>query len=215
MINSQTPYQHLTSAEKVTQGLRTAITSGNLEAGAQVHQGKIADAYNVSRIPVREAFRQLEAEGLLVIYPGRGTFVNWLSADEIHEICDMRILLECDAIRRAVPLLTPYLLQEAEILLAKMAVEEDGPTFGKLDEAFHVLLYGPTQRSHLLQLISLLRNRVTQFLYVSAPIKNYRDNAIVEHRQILDACQAGDVVAAISALKTHLQNTANQCAPKS
>ena len=198
---------HLTSAEKVITGLRSAITSGSLPAGEQIRQEKIAAEYSVSRMPVREAFRQLEAEGLLVVYPGRGAFVNRLTDDEIREICDIRILLECDAIRRAVPVLTPIVLLEADMLLQKMALAEDGQTFGQLDHAFHELLYTPTGRPRLLDLIRTLRNQVTQFLYAASPMDVYSSNAINEHRQILSACQAGDVEAAVAAVKIHLTNT--------
>lgn len=196
---------HLTSAEKVILGLRTAITSGALAAGEQIRQEKIAAEYSVSRMPVREAFRQLEAEGLLVVYPGRGAFVNRLSNDEIREICDIRILLECDAMRRAVPALSPMVLLEAEMLLQKMIIAEDGQSFGKFDEAFHETLYAPTGRLRQLDMIRTLRNQVTRFLYAAYSLKDYRPSAIDEHRKILDACKAGDVEAAVAAVENHLQ----------
>ncbi|MEM7531430.1 MAG: GntR family transcriptional regulator [Chloroflexota bacterium] len=203
---SQVP-QHLTSAEKVILALRTAITTGELSAGTQIRQEEIAAQYKVSRMPVREAFRQLEAEGLLAVYPGRGAFVNRLTADEICEIYDIRILLECDAIRRAIPALTPTILQEAEVLFTQLAQAQDGQTFGPLDEAFHAILYAPAQRPRLLDLINTLRNQVTQFLYAAAPLTVYRDGAMADHRQILDACHAGDIAAAVTAVETHLQNS--------
>lgn len=204
---------YLTTAEKVINGLRTAITSGELSADEQIRQEQIAAEYNVSRMPVREAFRQLEAEGLLVVLPGRGTFVNRLSDEEIHEICDMRILLECDAIQRAVPRLTPPILLDAETLLQKLSWAEDAQTFGQLDSAFHEVLYAPTQRQRQLNLIRTLRNQMNHFLYLSTPIETYRTQAIAEHKDILAACQAGNVEAAAAALALHLKNTANQCAP--
>jgi len=199
--------QHLTSAEKVILALRTAITTGELSAGTQIRQEEIATQYKVSRMPVREAFRQLEAEGLLAVYPGRGAFVTRLTADEIREIYDIRILLECDAIRRAVPALTPTILQEAETLFTKLEQAQDGQTFGPLDEAFHATLYAPAQRPRLLDLINTQRNQVTQFLYAAAPLTAYRDGAMADHRQILDACHAGDVVAAVAAVESHLRNS--------
>ena len=202
-------FQHLTSAEKVILGLRTAITTGALPAGAQIRQEEIATQYAVSRMPVREAFRQLEAEGLVVVYPGRGAFVNRLSDNEIAEIYDIRILLEGDALRRAVPLLTPAMLAEAEELLAQLSQAQDGQTFGKLDAAFHATLYAPAQRPRLLELINTLRNQVTQFLYAASPMQSYRASAIPEHRQILDACYAGNVEQAVKAIEMHLRNSVN------
>ncbi|MEM7130594.1 MAG: GntR family transcriptional regulator [Chloroflexota bacterium] len=206
-MDSRFSQSHLTSAEKVILALRTAITSGALPAGMQIRQEEIAAQYDVSRMPVREALRQLEAEGLIVIYPGRGAFVNRLSADEIQEIYDIRILLESDALRRAVPVLTPAILAEAETLLSQLAEARDGGEFGRIDEAFHAKLYIPAQRPRLLELINTLRNQVTQFLYAAAPMKAYRDGAMEEHRQILDACHAGDVEGAVTSIKRHLSNS--------
>jgi len=199
--------QHLTSAEKVILALRTAITTGELPAGAQIRQEEIAAQYEVSRMPVREAFRQLEAEGLLVVYPGRGAFVNRLSADEIREIYDIRILLEGDAIRRAVPHLSSAMLAQAGSLLAELDLATDGQSFGQLDEAFHAALYAPADRPRLLELINTLRNQLTQFLYAAAPMQSYRNSAMNEHRQILDACHAGDADAAVAAIEEHLRNS--------
>lgn len=196
-----------TSAERVIASLRHAITSGTLPAGSPIRQEEVAAQHNVSRMPVREAFRQLEAEGLLVVYPGRGAFVKRLSAAEVEEIYDIRILLECDALRRALPAQTAPIHTEAETLLVRLAATEDSQEFGKLDEAFHTVLYAPAQRPRLLELINTLRNQVTQFLYVAAPMQTYRDGAMVEHRQILDACQAGDLDAAVAAVETHLRNS--------
>ncbi|MEZ4620753.1 MAG: GntR family transcriptional regulator [Caldilineaceae bacterium] len=115
--------------------LRHAITSGVLQAGTPVRQEEVAAQHNVSRMPVREAFRQLEAEGLLVVYPGRGAFVKRLLPAEVREIYDIRILLECDALRRAMPSLTAPILSEAESLLTALGATADGQAFGKLDES--------------------------------------------------------------------------------
>ena len=201
---------HLTSAEKVILGLRAAIISGSYAAGEQIRQEKIAAEFNVSRMPVREAFRQLEAEGLLVVFPGRGTYVNRLSNEEVIEICDIRILLECDAIRRAVPKLRQTDLLEAEHLLQKMMQAEDPHSFGTLDQAFHETLYAPTNRGRLLELIRTLRNQVTQFLYAASTLDSFRPSAIEDHKNILIACQAGDIESAVDAVKTHLQNAVIQ-----
>lgn len=198
---------HSTSAERVIASLRHAITSGTLQAGAPVRQEEVAAQHGVSRMPVREAFRQLEAEGLLVIYPGRGAFVKQLSPAEVEEIYDIRILLECDAVRRALPSLTPPILAEAEALLERLAATQESGEFGRLDEAFHAMLYAPAQRPRLLELINTLRNQVTQFLYAVAPMQTYRDGAMDEHRQILDACHAGDGEAAVAAVEAHLRNS--------
>lgn len=208
MVSDLSKQAHLTAPEKVTQALRRDITTGVLPAGAQLRQAEIAAQYKVSRMPVREALRQLEAEGLIVLYPGRGAFVNRLTAAEIEEIYEIRILLESHALQQAFPALSPLILTQAEAFLEEFEVAEDGLTFGKLDEAFHRAIYAPAQRPRLLNLISTLRNQVTRFLYIASPMDVYRDRALQEHRQILEACQSGELKAAVEALERHLHNSA-------
>ena len=99
-----------TAAERVAQAVRRSIVSGALPSGTAIRQEDLAAQYNVSRMPVREALRQLEAEGLLTIYPNRAAFVTTLSPHDVQEIYDMRTLLEGDAFRRAWPALPPRCL---------------------------------------------------------------------------------------------------------
>lgn len=101
----------------VFQVIRTAIVRGVLPGGMPLRQDEISAALNVSHIPVREAFRQLEAQGLVRIYPNRGAIVTKLSRGEMANIMDTRIMLELGAIRAALPRMTDELLDEAEKLL--------------------------------------------------------------------------------------------------
>ncbi len=208
MVSYSSQQQHLTAAERVSQALRTAITTGALPAGVQIRQEEVAAQYKVSRMPVREAFRQLEAEGLIDIYPGRGAFITRLDPSEIREIFEIRILLESDALKRACLSLTPTIVERAKLLLDQLEGVQDGIGFGKLDEAFHTTIYTPAQRPRLLNLIATFRRQVTHFYYNVTPLEKYRDQALQEHRQILTACQTGDAAAAVAALEIHLHHSA-------
>jgi DNA-binding GntR family transcriptional regulator len=101
--------QSLPSA--IADRLRDKILRGHFRAGEQLRQQAIAAEFEVSRIPVREAFRQLEAEGLITINDHRGAVVSALSPDEIQELFDIRAALECAALRQAVPRLTEEYLR--------------------------------------------------------------------------------------------------------
>src|SRR5258707_6182346 len=83
--------------------LRSAILSGSHAAGTRINQDRVAAEHGVSHIPVREALRRLEAEGLVTFAPRRGFFVARLSADDAAELGEMRAALEALAIRVAVP----------------------------------------------------------------------------------------------------------------
>lgn len=199
----------LTAAEKVRRGLRAAIMSGALAAGAPIRQEELAAQYQVSRMPVREALRQLEAEGLVLIYPNRGAFVATLDPRAIREIYEIRMLLECDALRRAVPALTTAVIERATEMLHQLDAAQETTNWGMLDETFHATIYAPVDRPRLLDLITTLRRQVTQFYYVVTPLERYRARSQDEHRQILAACAAGDVVGAVAALEAHLHNSAD------
>jgi len=107
-----------TVVEAAAEELRMRILSGALQEGAQLRQEILAAELGVSRIPLREALRLLEGEGLVTIVPHRGAVVSVLSPDEIGELFDLRLLIEPDLIRRAVPHMGPDDLREAEATLA-------------------------------------------------------------------------------------------------
>src|ERR1051326_30154 len=99
--SSHIPRQSLTSA--VADKLRDKIVRGEIHEGEQLRQDAIAREFQVSRIPVREALRQLEAEGLITIIPHRGAVVSSLSPADIEELFDMRAVLECEVLRLSIP----------------------------------------------------------------------------------------------------------------
>ena len=101
---SAIPRQSLFSA--VANKLRDQIIRGEIAEGTQLRQDAIATQYQVSKIPVREALRQLEAEGLVTIVPNRGAVVPALSPDDIEELFSIRSLLEPEVLKRSIP--SPY-----------------------------------------------------------------------------------------------------------
>src|ERR1700726_1444937 len=111
------PRQSLPSA--VADKLREQIIRGEIPEGAQLRQDAIATQYQVSRIPVREALRQLDAEGLITIVPNRGAVVPELSPDDIEELFSIRALLEPEVLKLSIPRLTQADFAEAEAVLNK------------------------------------------------------------------------------------------------
>src|SRR5690348_2420010 len=97
------PIQRQTIASMTITALRERILRGDYPDGEPLRQDAIADELGVSRIPVREALRQLEAEGLVTFSPHRGAVVSTLSLEEIEELFELRADVECDLLRRAIP----------------------------------------------------------------------------------------------------------------
>src|SRR5882724_3739983 len=118
---SEIPRQSLTSA--VAEKLRDQIIRGEIVEGAQLRQDAIATRYRVSRIPVREALRQLEAEGLITIVPNRGAIVPVLAPEDVEELFTIRMLLEPELLKLSIPHLTQSDFSQAETILRKFETE--------------------------------------------------------------------------------------------
>jgi DNA-binding GntR family transcriptional regulator len=204
---SAIPRQSLTSA--VADKLRDQIIRGEIAEGTQLRQDAIATQYQVSRIPVREALRQLDAEGLIAIVPNRGAVVPALSPDDIEELFAIRALLEPEILKRSIPQLTKEDFAEADAILRKYVSElrrEDHVSgWGRLNWQFHSTLYGRAKQPRFMAIIRNVNNsgeRYTRLqLYLTHGIKRANE----EHHQILELCRKRDVDAACKLLREHIE----------
>lgn len=197
----------VSTKDQVTARLRDAITTGVLTPGQRLQQEELAERLGVSRMPVREALRQLEAEGLVTFQPYRGAIVAKLSADELIEIYEIRIALETLALRGALPSFDAARLRNLEATLALMEGTDDSERWLALNRTFHDQLYMHPTRRLLLEHIAALRNKSEPFLRLFAAAPDRTHHAQAEHRAILSACRAGDVDTACRLLGEHLQTT--------
>lgn len=195
----------------VFQVIRTAIVRGELPGDMPLRQDEISTALSVSHIPVREAFRQLEAQGLVRIYPNRGAVVTKLSCKELSDVMDTRILLEVGALRLALPHITEEDLARARELLELFSKEKDPIKGAELNLKLHFSLYDPCDNQTLLSLINQMHANVDRYITpffgkeeVSAELYT-----VDEHSQIISACESKDTELATAILRTHLQRTKN------
>ena len=195
----------------VFQVIRTAIVRGELPGDMPRSQDEISTALSVSHIPVREAFRQLEAQGLVRIYPNRGAVVTKLSCKELSDVMDTRILLEVGALRLALPHITEEDLARARELLELFSKEKDPIKGAELNLKLHFSLYDPCDNQTLLSLIDQMHANVDRYITpffgeeeVSAELYT-----VDEHSQIISACESKDTELATAILRTHLQRTKN------
>ncbi|MDY4469798.1 MAG: GntR family transcriptional regulator [Eubacteriales bacterium] len=195
----------------VFQVIRTAIVRGELPGEMPLRQDEISTALSVSHIPVREAFRQLEAQGLVRIYPNRGAVVTKLSCKELSDVMDTRILLEVGALRLALPHITEEDLARARELLELFSKEKDPIKGAELNLKLHFSLYDPCDNQTLLSLIDQMHANVDRYITpffgkeeVSAELYT-----VDEHSQIISACESKDTELATAILRTHLQRTKN------
>jgi len=196
-----------TSAAIIAARLRADINEGRWPDGAALRQDELAMLYGVSRIPVREALNLLRDDGLVVIEPNRGAYIIKLSVAEVEEIFDLRVLLESDALRRAIPAHSRKTLVLIEAMQAQLELEDVKAAWMQSDRAFHEALYAPSYRPQTLALISKLRSRVERYGLSKLRPGSRREGWAREHRQLLAAVAAGDVEGAVKVLSEHLQET--------
>lgn len=199
----------MTAQEAVLVELRKAIASRELKPGGRIRQDAVADLLGVSRVPVREALKILEAEGQVQYEPHRGYKVTELELDDVHELYLMRRLLESEAIRQAVPKIDDALLGRLGHLVERMAVADEADdiaSFTALNREFHFALYEQAQMPRLLQYLGVLWQNSDPHRSAFFATRDVRRRMQHEHAMLLDACRVGDVAAAIAVMDMHRAN---------
>jgi len=193
-----------TASDVIAKHIREAIISGALEEGEPIRQDEIARLFNVSKIPVREALKRLEAEGLVLFQRNRGAVVTSTSDAELAEIFEVRAMLESNAIRLAVPNMGEETFRRAEAICDEFLHEKDVGRWAELNWSFHSALYADAGRPFLLNLIRSVNDRIERFLRLQLSLSHGEKTADREHRAILAACRAGDAEQAAELLAAHI-----------
>src|SRR5262252_3034305 len=205
---SAIPRQSLTSA--VADKLRDQIIRGEIAEGTQLRQDAIATQYQVSRIPVREALRQLDSEGLIAIVPNRGAIVPALSPSDIGELFSIRALLEPEVLKLSIPYLTEEDFSEAAAVLRKYVSELRRPehlsAWGRLNWQFHSILYSRANQPRFMSIIRNVNNSGERYTRLQLYLTHGVKRANEEHHRILDLCRQRDVEAACNVLREHIRH---------
>ena len=191
--------------DAIAEELKRDILSGRIPAGAELRQEALAERFGVSRIPIRDALRSLAAEGLAVIVPGRGATVLRLSAAEIEEVFDLRIMLECDCLERAAAVIDERAINLIERVRAKAELDAGTPDWADGDWSFHETIYRHAARPRQLELIRALRQtcRLGAAGYQALPEASSR--WLSDHTDIVRRLGARDARGASGALRKHLE----------
>lgn len=207
----QTNNRPLTVADFVLNTLRERILSGQLPLGSKIDQEGLAPELGVSRIPIRESLRKLEAEGLVRIYPHRGAFVAELSPSEVEEVYLIRGALEELATVLAVPNLTSETLASLARIIEESRTAANTVDFEKLIELnrrFHITIYEAAQRPLLLEQIASWWDRTNFYRHLNLYQADRITESIHEHEELYAVCQSGDAAAAGRIVREHLRHAA-------
>jgi DNA-binding GntR family transcriptional regulator len=188
----------------IEETLRSAILDGRLPCGTALRQQDLADLFGVSRMPVREALRQLEAQELVTVTAHKGAVVAPLIQGDATQTYELRILLESEALKQSVPLLTAADHQRAAGYIDELETQRDYCEIGRLNRLFHMTLYSKAPNKRLLRLVEDGLNEEERFLRFNLEAMGLGKLSQEDHRGILRAVQAGDVEGAVKALEQHL-----------
>jgi DNA-binding GntR family transcriptional regulator len=197
-----------TAHQLVRDTLRRAILTGKVTAGTRLVQSDIAEQLKVSTTPVREALRDLATEGFIQLDAHRGAVVRRLGYDDVFEIYKIRKLLEPDAIRRAVELITDEELETAEAIQARADAERDPARWVELNHEFHLVFVNAARSPRLASILTNLADSAAMYIATSlVQGEHRREDANVQHRELLEAVRARDAERACEVMMLHIHQT--------
>lgn len=210
------PIGHSTSyklvREQVYEALREAIITGVLRPGERILETKLAETANISRIPVREAIRKLESEGLVTLLPRRGIIVEGFTERDILELYRIRGALEELACSIAAEQMDTAMVKKAEDILRRSEEELHRKDWERLSDChsqFNKWLGEASGSRHLKRLFRQYEEYVSIFRVINVTVARSRE-AIDEHREILDAIKEGNPEKAKLAAQRHSERAARK-----
>jgi DNA-binding GntR family transcriptional regulator len=198
--------------DEAATALRASILSGEIRAGARIRIAELEDRLGISRIPIREALRRLEAEGLVKTTPHRATVATPLSLTELWDVYDVREALEIRAAKRSVARLSPEQLEAAIVARIEAAAaihEDDRPRFFEANHRFHRLLREPGSNPTMEHIIQQLLQTADRYTNLALNVAEAAELSEVQHQRIYEAYVARDWQAVKRETTAHLHITRN------
>lgn len=197
--------EHKTRTQLVVEAIREKILHGEIKAGEPLRQAALAEELNVSRIPVREALLQLEAEGLVNFEPHKGATATEISATQVDEVFELRALLESELLKYSVPNLSDEDFAEARSLIEMMEKTGDhDAALGEMNYRFHNILYSRANRPHTLELADILIKNSLRFVRMHLTLAGGDERSQDEHLHLLQLCEEQKLEQACGYLKEHI-----------
>ena len=194
---------------RVFRQIRNDILSGKYKDREELKEVAIGEELGVSRTPVREAFRQLELEGLIQIIPNKGAYVTGITVEDVHDIYAIRSMLEGLAARWACEHITQDQLEEMEeiIYLSKFHAQKNHyDQLAELDNQFHDVLYTACNSKMLEHQLRDFHQYVIRIRRMTLSNKRRGEASNMEHEQLLEAIKANDPDLAEKVACQHMIN---------
>jgi len=195
-------------SRKVYRALKTEIIKGSLKPGTKLSEGKIAEQMGISRTPIREALRELAAEGFVKITPNQGMIISNLSIEDIQEVLQIRGVLEGLAARLAAKTISNDEIKELEEILEKMKIytqKNDVIAFGEIDYEFHCLILKICSNKQLMKIYDNLNDKFHSYRIRTLIVSNKLQYFLNEHLKIAEAIKIGDSEKADRLSQKHVE----------
>lgn len=198
--------EHANTSQRLRTQIEEAILAGQFQPGEKLDETLLAQAYSVSRTPIREALHQLAIAGLIEIRPRRGAIVATVTPQKLYEMFEVMAELEAIAARLAARRLTET---EARALQAAHraceANRDDIDAYYLANEAFHQAIYAASGNQFLAEQCLALQKRLRPYRRHQLRVRNRLQTSFAEHEAVMAAILAGDSAGASEALRAHVR----------
>ena len=200
--------QRVSVVDNVTVLLRRALLAGEIKPGERINVAELERTFGVSHIPIREAVRRLETEGLIIALPQRAAVAAGVDLDDLAGLYDLRRIVEGDVIERSVESMTDEQVDGVRAALEALeavAQDHDSPGFWDLHRDFHWALLEPGATDWVHRVLTQVWTASQRYvrLFVSETV----DDAMDDHRALYDYCRRRDGAGARDLLRRHLDRT--------
>ena len=188
--------------------IRSRILSGELNADEPIREIELSESLNMSRTPIREALRDLEAEGVVVSYPSRGTFVAALTPYDVEEIFELRTMMELWALEKGFHRIGKTEIEGLRKELLNADEEGDWEKIHLADLHLHGMIVEKSTSKRLATFEAILNTQIERISYVTAFDSRRKPETLQEHLEILKSIEEGDLERAKISLEFHLKKVA-------
>ena len=201
------PAPQRTTSREIQEQIAGAIGDGEFLPGMSLVETALATKFGVSRIPIREALRALEQDGLVIHVPGKGRFVAPLSTQDVEEVFFLREVLEITAARLAYERIPDEELDELSRLLDSLTPDlSPRQDYFTADVSVHDVIARNAGNRRLLAMLQLLNSQIERARRTAAMQRNRLDKSVKEHQDIVEALKLRDLPLVEARLRIHLHH---------
>ncbi|WP_297281275.1 GntR family transcriptional regulator [uncultured Anaerococcus sp.] len=192
--------------DKVYVYLEDEIINNNLKSGDPIVETNIANILNISRTPVREALNELESDGLVVSYPGKGTFVRKITTKDIEDIYNVRTQLELLALNLSFEDLDINVMRNFKNKYLKLENKFSWEDARKLDYEFHDYIVSTSNNPTLSEILDKLNNQIKRYRTIASKESDRSNKTLIEHNRIIDSIISNNKESSLINLEKHLES---------